>query len=120
MTSKSTPNPFVDFVCPAMSENTVKQFLLRYGRNEHVRTLNTVRRFRQSDPISYDSFKIIIASALRKASIYRINSLFSKSVQLFKYAYEIYIKGYIACGVIVAFKDVERESIWDADYVVNV
>ena len=51
--------------------------------------INTVRGFRQGDPLSCDLFNFVMESVLRKAGVNRNGTIFQKSVQLLAYADDI-------------------------------
>ena len=71
---------------------------------------DTVRGFRQGDPLSFDLFNFVTGSVLRKAGVYRSDTIFQKSVQLLAYADDIDIKGRTKRDVTAAFGAIERES----------
>ena len=54
---------------------------------------DTVRGFRQGDPLSCDLFNFVMESVLRKAGPHRSGTIFQKSVQLLAYADDIDIIG---------------------------
>ena len=56
-------------------------------------TFDTVRGFRQGEPLSCDLFNFVMESVLRKAGVHRNGTIFQKSVQLLAYADVIAIIG---------------------------
>ena len=54
---------------------------------------DTVRGFRQGDPLSCDLFNSLMESMLWKAGVHRNGTIFYKSVQLLAYADDIDIFG---------------------------
>ena len=71
---------------------------------------DTVRDFRQGDPLSYDLFNFVMESALRKTGEHRSGSIFQKSVQLLAYADDIDIIGCTKRDVTATFSAIGRES----------
>ena len=71
---------------------------------------DTVRGFRQGDPLSCDVFNFHMESVLRKARVPRNGIIFYKSVQLLAYAYDIDIIGHTMRDVTAAFSAIEQES----------
>ena len=71
---------------------------------------DTVRGFRQGDPLTCDLFNFLMESALRKAAVHRNGTIFYKSVQLLAYADDIDIIGRTMREVTAAFSAIERES----------
>ncbi|XP_050745358.1 uncharacterized protein LOC127011601 [Drosophila biarmipes] len=71
---------------------------------------NTVRGFRQGDPLSCDLFNFVMKGVLRKAGVHRSGTIFYKSVQLLAYADDIDIIGRSKRDVTAAFSAIEKES----------
>ena len=71
---------------------------------------DTVRGFRQGDPLSCDLFNFVMESVLQKAGVHRSVTIFQKSVQLLAYADDIDIIGRTKRDVTAAFSAIERES----------
>ena len=71
---------------------------------------DTLRGFRQGDPLSCDLFNFVKESVLRKARVYRSGSIFQKSVQLLANADDIDIIGRTKRDVTAAFGAIVRES----------
>ena len=65
---------------------------------------DTVRGFRQGNPLSCDVFNFFMEIALRRAGVHRNGTIFYNSVQLLAYADDIDII------VTAAFSTIERES----------
>ena len=74
---------------------------------------DTMRGFRQGDPLSWDLFYFVMENVLRKAGVHRNRTIFHKSVQLLAYADGIAIIGQTKRDVTVAFSVIEREPIID-------
>ena len=68
---------------------------------------DTIRGFRQGDPLSCDLFNFIMESVLRK--VHRHGTIFQRSVQLLAYADDIDIIRRIKRGITAAFSAIERE-----------
>ena len=71
---------------------------------------DTVRGFRQVDPLSSDLFNFVMESVLRKAGVHRSGTIFQKSVHLLAYADDIDIIGRTKRDLIAAFSAIEWES----------
>ena len=71
---------------------------------------NTVRGFRQGDPLSCNLFNFAMEGVLRKAGVHRNGTIFYKSVQLLAYADDIDIIGRCKRDVTAAFSAIEKES----------
>ena len=74
-------------------------------------TFDTVRGFRQGDPLSCDLFNFLMKSVLRKAGVHRNGTIFYKTVQLLSYADDIHIRGRTVRDVTVAFSAIEWGSV---------
>ena len=72
---------------------------------------DTVRDFRQGDPLSYDLFNFVMESVLRKAGGHRNGTIFQKSIQLLEYADDIYIIVHTKRDDTAAFSSIKRESM---------
>ena len=70
----------------------------------------TVRGFRQGDPLSCDLFNLIMEAVIRRAGVETKGTIFYKSVQLLAYADDIDIIGTSKRAVTAAFSAIERES----------
>ena len=73
-------------------------------------SFDTVRGFRQANPLSYDLFNFLLESVLRKAGVHCNGTIFYKSVQLLAYADDIDIFGCTMRDVTAVFSTIERES----------
>ena len=73
-------------------------------------TFETVRGFRQGNPLSCDLFNFIMESVLRKAGVHRNGTIFQKSVQLLGYADDSDVIECTKRDVTAAFSAIERES----------
>ena len=71
---------------------------------------DTLRGFRQGNPLSCDLLNFVMDSILRKAGVHRSGTIFQKSVQLLAYADDIDIIGRTKRDVTAAFSAIERES----------
>ena len=71
---------------------------------------DTVRGFRQSDPLSCDLFNFVMESVLRKAVVHPNGTIFQKSVQLLANDDDINIIGRTKRDVIAAFSAIEQKS----------
>ena len=71
---------------------------------------DTVRGFRQGDPLSCDLFNLIMEAVIRKAGVNQDGNIFYKSVQLLAYADDIDIIGRTQRDVTAAFSAIEKES----------
>ena len=71
---------------------------------------DTVRGFRQGDPLSCTFFNFIMESIVRKSGVQRTGTIKTKSVQLLAYADDIDIIGHGLRDVTAAFAAIERES----------
>ena len=69
---------------------------------------DTVRGFRQGDPLSCNLFNFFMESMLRKADVHRNGTIFYKSVQLVAYADII---GRTMRDVTVVFGAIELDSV---------
>ena len=71
---------------------------------------NTVRDFRQGDPLSCDLFNFVMKCVLRMAGVYRNGIIFQINVQLLIYADDINIIGHTKRDVAAAFNAIKWES----------
>ena len=67
---------------------------------------DTVRRFRQGDPLACDLFNFVMESVMKKAGIHRNGTIFQKSGHLLAYADYIDIIGRTKRDVTAAFSAV--------------
>ena len=122
LTSKQLSIPR-DRVYTAMSELGISAKLIRLCRitlsnscssvkveKELAEPFDTVRRFRQGDPLSCDLFNFLLESVLRKTGVHCNGTIFYKSVQLLAYAEDIDIIGRTMRDVTAAFSAIERQS----------
>ena len=111
-------SPIRDHVFAAMSELGLPAKVIGLCRMKFSNScssflsepFDTVRGFRQGDPLSCDLFKFVMESVLRKAGVHRSGIIFQKSVQLLVYAEDIDIIGRTKRDVTAAFSAIERES----------
>ena len=71
---------------------------------------DTVRCFRQGDPLSCDLFNFVMESVLRKTGVHRNGTIFQKNVHLLEYADDSDIIGRTKRDVTAAFSAIERKS----------
>ena len=71
---------------------------------------DTLRGFRQGDPLSCNLFNLIMEAVIRRAGAERSGTIFYKSVQLLAYADDIDIIGKTKRAVSAVFSDIEKES----------
>ena len=71
---------------------------------------DTIRGFRQGDPLSCNLFNLIMEAVIRRAGVETSGTIFYKSVQLLAYADDIDIIGTSKRAVTAAFSTIERES----------
>ena len=71
-------------------------------------SFNTVRGFRQGDPLAGDLFDFVMESVLRKARVHRNGTIFQTSVQLLACADDINIIGRTKRDVSAVFSAIER------------
>ena len=81
-----------------MSELGIPAKLIRLCRMTLINScssepFDTVRGFKQGDPLSCDLINFLMESVLRKADVNRNGTIFYKGVQLFAYVSNIHIIG---------------------------